>query len=123
MCVCLCSVCLGVRIPDDELSAAAVRGTAMMMLQGVWLLLHMEPPTTKMQPVNPLELGTFWLLVKSQIQALVIEYLLCNMYRDSSVSNQTWSLHLGAYLGSKQPRMSQLLLVSVYVNYVPLLCV
>lgn len=53
-CACACAlVCLGVRIPDDGLSAVAVRDTAMMTLQGVWLLLQMGLPRTKRQPVNP----------------------------------------------------------------------
>lgn len=45
--VCACAfalVCLGVRIPDDELNAVAVRDTIMITLQGVWLLLQTVNP-------------------------------------------------------------------------------
>lgn len=44
-CMCLCSCVPGhVRLSEDGLNGAAVRGTAMIMLLGVWLPLCVEPP-------------------------------------------------------------------------------
>ena len=99
-CVCLCACVPGcVRILADELSGTSARsgGAAMIMFWGAWLLSGMEPllkDSSLAQEKHNLPtlnwLGTFWLPVKAQMQAIFIfESTMCQARGSKSGQSDT----------------------------------